>query len=149
MAPKLQPQWSCAPKRAVKDERGQDLVEFALVVPIILLLFLGIIEFGIIVFRYNTVSNAAREGARYGIVHPKDTGTSTCAAASAGMVVAACNLTTGLVSSSTHVTATNPAGYVVVEVSYDHDYLTGPVIQALGGSTSLTLRSVARMRTEQ
>ncbi len=149
MARKLRPRWRCASRRAAKDERGQDIVEFALVVPFIALLFLGIIEFGIIVFRYNTVSNAAREGARYGIVHPTATGQSSCAAASAGMVVAACNLTTGLVASSTEVTATHPSGYVVVEVAYDHDYLTGPVIQALGGDSDITLRSIARMRTEQ
>lgn len=47
--------------------RGQGLLEFALVLPILLLLMLGIIEFGRLFFMYSSVSNAAREAARYGI----------------------------------------------------------------------------------
>lgn len=50
-------------------ERGQSLVEFALVVPIFLLLFFAIIEAGRFVFYYEVLNNATREGARYAIVH--------------------------------------------------------------------------------
>lgn len=49
-------------------ERGQSLVEFALVLPVLLLLFMGILDFGRAVYAYNTLSNAAREGARVAIV---------------------------------------------------------------------------------
>ena len=49
--------------------RGQALVEFALVVPLLFLLFLGIVETGRLVFYLHTLNNAAREGARYAIVH--------------------------------------------------------------------------------
>lgn len=47
---------------------GQSLVEFALVLPILLLIFMGILDFGRAVFAYNSLSNAAREGARVAIV---------------------------------------------------------------------------------
>jgi Flp pilus assembly protein TadG len=47
---------------------GQGLVEFAAVLPVILLLFLGIFDFGRAVFAINTVANAAREGARVAAV---------------------------------------------------------------------------------
>lgn len=47
---------------------GQSLVEFALVLPILLLMFMGILDFGRAVFAYNSLSNAAREGARVAIV---------------------------------------------------------------------------------
>jgi Flp pilus assembly protein TadG len=47
---------------------GQGLVEFAAVLPVILLLFLGILDFGRAVFAVNTVANAAREGARVAAV---------------------------------------------------------------------------------
>lgn len=47
---------------------GQSLVEFALVLPVLLLLFMGILDFGRAVFAYNSLSNAAREGARVAIV---------------------------------------------------------------------------------
>ena len=48
----------------LKDSRGVALIEFALVLPILLLLVLGIIEFGWIYNGYITLTGAAREGAR-------------------------------------------------------------------------------------
>ncbi len=48
----------------LKDNRGVALIEFALVLPILLLLVLGIIEFGWIYNGYITITGAAREGAR-------------------------------------------------------------------------------------
>lgn len=50
------------------SERGQGLVEFALTLPIFLLLMLGLFELGRAVWLYNTMSGMAREGARWGIV---------------------------------------------------------------------------------
>lgn len=48
---------------------GQGLVEFALVFPIIVLLFFGIFDLGRGVFAYNTIANAARQGARVAAVN--------------------------------------------------------------------------------
>lgn len=50
-------------------ERGQSLVEFALVLPIFLILLLGILDFGRAISAYNSVSNGARSGARVAIVN--------------------------------------------------------------------------------
>jgi len=55
--------------RGRKQSRGQGLVEFALVAPILFLMFFGILEFGRFVLYYHTLNNAVREGARYAIVH--------------------------------------------------------------------------------
>lgn len=49
--------------------RGQALAEFALVVPIFLLIMVSIFDLGRAVFAYNTLTNAAREGARMAIVN--------------------------------------------------------------------------------
>ena len=49
--------------------RGQALVEFALVIPLFLLLLVGLFDLGRAVFAYNTLTNAAREGARMAIVN--------------------------------------------------------------------------------
>ena len=49
--------------------RGQALVEFALAIPLFLLLLVGIFDLGRAVFAYNTLTNAAREGARLAIVN--------------------------------------------------------------------------------
>ena len=51
-----------------RQPRGQALVEFALALPILILLLVGIFDFGRAVYAFNTVNNAAREGARVAIV---------------------------------------------------------------------------------
>jgi Flp pilus assembly protein TadG len=48
---------------------GQSLAEFALVLPIFLLLFFAVIDLGSAVFTFNSLTNAAREGARLAIVN--------------------------------------------------------------------------------
>ncbi len=48
---------------------GQSLVEFALVLPIIVLLVAAFVEIGRAVFAYNTIANAARQGARVAMVN--------------------------------------------------------------------------------
>jgi TadE-like protein len=53
---------------ATRMSRGQALAEFALVVPIFLLLFFGVIDIGRVVYINNALSEAAREGARWGSV---------------------------------------------------------------------------------
>jgi hypothetical protein len=49
--------------------RGQALVEFALTIPIFLFLIIALFDMGRAVFAYNTLTNAAREGARTAIVN--------------------------------------------------------------------------------
>jgi Flp pilus assembly protein TadG len=51
-----------------KSEKGVSLIEFALVLPIILALLIGVIEFGWVLNGYITVTGAAREGARVAVV---------------------------------------------------------------------------------
>lgn len=47
-----------------KKKKGQALVEFALILPILLLILMGIIQFGLVINAYLTISNVSREGAR-------------------------------------------------------------------------------------
>lgn len=56
----------------IRNRKGQSLVEFALILPLLLFLIMGIIQFGLILSGYVTVSNAAREGARVGIIEKDD-----------------------------------------------------------------------------
>ncbi len=50
-------------------ERGQGLVELALVLPIFLAMLFGIIDLGRVIWANDSLGNAAREAARYAIVH--------------------------------------------------------------------------------
>ena len=59
----------------LKNENGQSIVEFALVLPILIILVCGIIDFG---WLYNcniAATNAAREAARYASIHIHDSST--------------------------------------------------------------------------
>jgi Flp pilus assembly protein TadG len=50
-------------------ERGQTLVEFAIVLPMFMVLLMGVLDFGRVVWTTNTLQAAAREAARFAIVH--------------------------------------------------------------------------------
>jgi len=54
--------------RRIWSERSQSLVEFSLVVPVLMLLALGIVDFGMAFKSYVELTNATREGARYAVV---------------------------------------------------------------------------------
>ena len=56
--------------RAVTSAEGIALVEFALILPILILLLVGILDTGRAVNAYVTISNASREGARYVALNP-------------------------------------------------------------------------------
>jgi hypothetical protein len=53
-----------------RSEAGTSTVEFALVAPLLFLILVGILDMGRAVNAYVTVSNAAREGSHYAILHP-------------------------------------------------------------------------------
>ncbi|MFZ5898721.1 MAG: TadE/TadG family type IV pilus assembly protein [Bacillota bacterium] len=56
-----------------RGETGQSLVEFALILPLLILLLFGTIEFGRVFSSSLVLTNAAREGARLGAVGKTDT----------------------------------------------------------------------------
>jgi TadE-like protein len=58
-----------AKRNSKNEERGQSLVELALVVPILMLIAFGVIEFGRAYYQYNTLTKAVRDGARYMSYH--------------------------------------------------------------------------------
>ncbi|TEB16845.1 TadE-like protein [Pelotomaculum sp. FP] len=64
-------------RKLIKNKQGQALVELALVLPILLMLVMGTVEFGRIFHSYLLITNATREGARAGIVGLDDTAIKT------------------------------------------------------------------------
>jgi Flp pilus assembly protein TadG len=53
---------------ALRSEQGQTAVEFALIAPLLIVLLLGVVQFGIAFNNYLTITDAARVGARKAIV---------------------------------------------------------------------------------
>ncbi|NLP48073.1 MAG: pilus assembly protein [Clostridiales bacterium] len=60
-------------KKFFKSEKGQSFIEFALVLPILLILVGGIIDFGWFFYNQSALNNSAREGARFAIVQTAKT----------------------------------------------------------------------------
>jgi Flp pilus assembly protein TadG len=53
----------------MRGERGQSLIEFALVLPVLVIVLVGVFDLGRAVMLSETLNNAVREGARHAIVH--------------------------------------------------------------------------------
>src|SRR5436190_4644272 len=64
------------PMKRFHNERGQTMVEFAIVLPVLCLLLFGIIQFGILFNNYVTLTDAVRAGARKAAVSRQVSGTS-------------------------------------------------------------------------
>lgn len=127
---------------ALKNRKGQALVEFAIILPILLLLVMGIIEFGLIFNAYLTIQNASREGARYGITGASD-------ADIVSLVRSDCS---ALQSTYLTVNVTPAEGSritgdtLVVSVSYSYHMVT-PIISSLF-SNVVVLNAQTSMRME-
>ena len=61
----------------LKKKRGQAIVEFALILPVFILILLGIMEFGLVFHQYLVVTAASREGARVAALGGSDAETLT------------------------------------------------------------------------
>lgn len=130
-----------------RREEGQDIVEYALVLPFLLLLTFSIIDGGWLSFRYNTLANAAREGARAGIIPVSAACDQTCIRNRADAAARA--LTTGLDAGRLTIPAPVFTGSTVqVTVNYNADLITGIVVQALEGTNSIALSATATMQRE-
>ena len=107
--------------RQTQVDRGAAAVEFALVLPLLLLLVLGMIEFSRVYNVQISLSNAAREGARTMAIHNDTARAKTAASLAAPSVNPA--VTTGDVTVSPADCATGSA--VTVTIDYEVDLLTG------------------------
>lgn len=56
-------------KNITNNQLGSSMVEFAILVPVLMLIVFGVINFGIQFYDQAMVTNAAREGARWGSIH--------------------------------------------------------------------------------
>ncbi len=126
-------------RRRRRGEWGQSLVEFALVLPLFLVLLLGTIDFGWALRAYITATNAAREGARLGVT----------GASAADITLRTEERANGL--SPLTITVDGAAGQsgssVTVRVTYDYDYIT-PIGGLLSGLSMGTLPDPLPMSTK-
>ena len=128
-------------KRALKNKKGQTLVETAFVLPIIILILMGILDFGMMFNNYLIVSNASREGARNAAVGATDTEIKSVVGKVSG-TLDALKLTTDITPKES---LRKKGDEVMVTVKYNYKFLT-PVIGAFfSGKVQLTGTSVMRV----
>ncbi len=122
-------------RTAKRGERGQALLEFALTAPLLLLMLLGLIEFGHALNSYLVVVSAARDGARLGAKGSDDasiraminseTNHLTDAGRPALDANADCSNSGGGVCITPSQGSRTAGGPVTVEVCYDHKMFVG------------------------
>lgn len=138
-------------KEQLKGQRGASIVEFAIVLPLLLLLVFGIIEFGLLLYNKAMVTNASREGARAGIVYrenppgtysplsltgPSSIETVVKSYTSMNLVTFASGTTTPTITGTSCVTALR-GGDLTVTVAYPYTFLVFDGIAKLIGSGAL------------
>lgn len=130
------------------NEQGAVAVEFALLLPVVLLILFGIIDFGMMMYGREIVTNAAREGARAGIVQgpPKRT--------SGEITTIANNYLTGTGVNQADVTFT-PAGAglanpntLTVTALYNYNFLIPYIPNVVGIPNPLVITTQVVMRHE-
>jgi Flp pilus assembly protein TadG len=147
-------------------ERGAELVEFAFVLPILLVVIGGIVDFGLLFQRYEVVTNAAREGARLASLpgynesavrsHVRNYISQGLALYDDRLDAAVPNSSSGVAVDPVTLSVNPGAGTINipgtrVTVTYQHTFIMlGPVMQLINRSwnSSRTIVAVSQMRTE-
>lgn len=138
-----------ARRRARTDERGQALVEFALIAPILILLIVGVFELARAWQSYQVITDAAREGARLAVIDdPAITSDSVLNVVRNAMQRAALdvNLIDSLAVNGFNTGRGNPTE---VYLSYQHRWIwIGALLGWVGGDRVVTLKTNIIMRQE-
>lgn len=123
----------------VKRQEGQDLVEYAIALPIMLLFLMVVLDLGRVVYVYSALHNSVRDGARFGIINPTDAfGIETVVRAKA----------VGLDPAELTVFVVQPDLQTIqVRATYQFTAVT-PIIDTLVGSNQWVVGSQATMRVE-
>lgn len=126
-------------KKSKQSSRGQSLVEVALVLPIIIMILLGLLDFGRAFYTLVALRDAADEGASYASIRPSDT---------AGIQQRAVEATTNLITIQYgDVTVVRPPNLTVgqpITVTVDFDFaLFTPFVQGLLPDGELILHGSA------
>lgn len=139
------------PKRRRGGDAGAELIELAMVMPILLFVFAAIIDFGFLFQRYEVLTNAAREGARLGVL-PGYTVPDVQARVQNYLNAAGLSTASAInVTPAVETVGANAIAVLTVEVQYESPFsLVGPIAGMVGGSgwSSLTLKALSTMRVE-
>ncbi|MDQ3689015.1 MAG: pilus assembly protein [Chloroflexota bacterium] len=130
------------------EPRGQSMVEFALIVPIFVLVVVGLFDAGRAIYAFNTIQNASREAVRLAIVNQNDSAIEAEAiAAAVGLGIQASDVIVTVregdfATGGTGTCSASPDIGCVIEVAVNYTYTAAtPVVGTLMGSIPMTGQS--------
>ena len=123
------------------DERGQTMVEFAIVLPVLCLLLFGAIQFGILFNNYVTLTDAVRAGARKAAVSRQISGTTPRQACIDQIKASASDLDLSKLQADCQSTW-QPASDVTVTATYPYSISLMGLVIASGNLKSTTQERV-------
>jgi len=142
----------------IKDQSGVAAVEFAIVLPVLVVLLFGMIEFSLLFYNKAMLTNACREGARSGIVFRADASGDRWPLTDAEIQAVVRNYSQDYMVNfgSDNLTdeditvdrtgGSSPGDPLTVSATYHYDFLVLPgLIDALTGGLDITARSVMRI----
>ncbi len=147
-----------------RDERGAVAVEFAFILPILLLLVFGIIDFGYMINRDTMINNVSRDAVRVGSLngsYAQVLGTVTSELSQYGIPTSspttvvticaksddgtACSVQQTQAAYDAVVASSSTTRIVTVKIVYTHKWITPTMSALLGPSTVLTKQSTMRI----
>ncbi|UCE71936.1 MAG: pilus assembly protein [Nitrospiraceae bacterium] len=137
----------------LKDQEGAAAIEFAIILPLLMMILFGIIEFSIAFYDKAMITNASREGARAGIVFkpvPRETTAENTEIENVVTTFLADKLIT-LGTSNAPVVAINREGFstgdsLSITVTYNYDYYVLPgFVAGITGPVALDATTIMKM----
>ena len=126
-----------------RSESGASAVEFALLLPVLMMILFGITEFGFALYRQSILTNASREGARLGIVQSIPAITTGQINAAIDTYLTAAGVPPGNVTRS--IVAGGPTGTPVqVTLTLPYTYAVLPGFTGIAPTINLTAQTVMR-----
>lgn len=142
-------------RKRVASERGAELVEFAIAMPLLLVMMAGIVDFALLFHSFQVTTNAAREGARLAVLPGYNANGYATALARVDDFIdaggASGTFTRTVVPAPVNIGGGLTQNGVIVTVTYTHDFIfVGPVVGLINGTfaNSLTYTTSSAMRTE-
>lgn len=131
-----------------RREDGQAMVEFALILPIFLLILCGIIDFGWLFYNQLSLNNACREGARYAVVHTAENADTQAIINHMENLTSTVFANDGVDITATYSSPSDPtAGDITVSMQAEISFFTPVLSSVLGKEKTITSSVVMKVES--
>ncbi|MBI4358324.1 MAG: pilus assembly protein [Candidatus Omnitrophica bacterium] len=126
--------------------KGSAMIEMTLILPLVVMLIIGVVEFSRVLMVKQVITNAAREGARAGAIRLDDSGALSTALSVSQNYLTSSGVSLDPATVNSSFVTTGGSSAVEVTISYDYNSTLSHWIPGIPGV--LTLQSAAIMRRE-